>query len=921
MPEWTPEARQHLDQYLGRVAELCQRQGDDAEEVVANLREHVEAESVKDGGRLVTLDSLRTILARVGTPEQVTGSEPAGAAEPGKTDVARTVWDGLRTGRSYAFVLFVVVIPLAAILIEMAYHIFAEVWFDPIPTWAHVLILLTVPGSYAFGLFHLTRRLGERERRMTTLALLLNGFALAVSAVYLAVYLPVMPLAAIAIIAFGLGLLPLSPVLCTVGGALQCWRLFQRREFAGLGRGWAWRRWIAGAAVALVLLGALEGQVFLTDYALDAAISEDAEARARGVWLLRTVGGEADVLERCYGWGQRRGARFDPFGFDGPADRVNQHVDAYRQLYFRLTGRPYNSVPPPSNRPGSRSDYGWSSWRDQWTEEWMTDEEIGGEAVAARVRGVSLFASTLDVDIEHSDDTRGPGVACVEWTLEFKNATQRQREARTQIVLPRGGVASRLTLWIDGEEREAAFGTRLQVRKAYEEVAVVQRRDPALLTTAGVDRVLLQCFPIEPGKTMRVKVGVTAPLCVRAGKAWLRLPHFAERNFTIDGKFTHSLWAESAAKVGCAAPKVRMEAPGEAKHVVRGRLTERELLDPEQGSLALAAPEQPVAFEARLGTAAARMTWRPSEAKPPRAVCLVVDGSGSMAAVDIDWDAVCRALPASCKVGAVFAGQRAERWGETLVPVTPSVPRRLAEWISGQEFYGGCDPVPALEAAWDLVAGEREAVILWVHGPLPVRLSSPSGLLQRQRHRPSTPDGPDGVRILNLAVSPGPNRVIEDLGDPAEFEEVPMLGPAQRSLEQVAKTLRAEDGTRTYRLALGGAKLEPDTPVAGAASDQLVRLAVYDAVRRLYRQGAKEDLKKAARLAVSTRLVTPVSGAVVLETKEQYERHDLDPSTQAEPESVPGIPEPEEWALILVALAGFVYLLHRRRAQTVGGTQ
>jgi hypothetical protein len=63
------------------------------------------------------------------------------------------------------------------------------------------------------------------------------------------------------------------------------------------------------------------------------------------------------------------------------------------------------------------------------------------------------------------------------------------------VQLPPGGVVSRLTLWVNGEEREAAFAGRSQTRQAYQQV-VSRRRDPVLVTTAGRDRVLVQCFPV-----------------------------------------------------------------------------------------------------------------------------------------------------------------------------------------------------------------------------------------------------------------------------------------------------------------------------------------------------------------------------------------------------------------------------------------
>jgi hypothetical protein len=47
-------------------------------------------------------------------------------------------------------------------------------------------------------------------------------------------------------------------------------------------------------------------------------------------------------------------------------------------------------------------------------------------------------------------------------------------------------------------------------------------------------------------------------------------------------------------------------------------------------------------------------------------------------------------------------------------------------------------------------------------------------------------------------------------------------------------------------------------------------------------------------------LVTPVSGAVVLETKQQYQRAGLTPS---DPATVPTIPEPSTWLLVVAAFS------------------
>ncbi len=87
-----------------------------------------------------------------------------------------------------------------------------------------------------------------------------------------------------------------------------------------------------------------------------------------------------------------------------------------------------------------------------------------------------------------------------------------------------------------------------QVREAYQKVAVVQRRDPVLVTWAGIDRVLMQCFPVpRNGGRMKVRVGITIPLPRQTPEtAYLRLPCYAERNFGVDKLLKHAIWLESS---------------------------------------------------------------------------------------------------------------------------------------------------------------------------------------------------------------------------------------------------------------------------------------------------------------------------------------------------------------------------------------
>jgi hypothetical protein len=95
---------------------------------------------------------------------------------------------------------------------------------------------------------------------------------------------------------------------------------------------------------------------------------------------------------------------------------------------------------------------------------------------------------------------------------------------------------------------------------------------------------------------------------------------------------------------------------------------------------------------------------------------------------------------------------------------------------------------------------------------------------------------------------------------------------------------------------------------ASPASRHLVRLWARDAVHRLLDERKRDE---AVALASKWQLVTQVSGAVVLETKEQYDRHGL---VAVDPASAPGVvPEPETWALLMVGTAAVLWQAGRRR--------
>ncbi len=119
MAEWTPEAQDYLDGYLRQVSALGRGQGDDASDIVDDLREHITTEVEAESGSLVTLDALRKTMAAVGTPEQVLSTEfslfklSSGTQQP-----RAAVQDApqMRRGRSGCAIVAMILLAFAAIV-------------------------------------------------------------------------------------------------------------------------------------------------------------------------------------------------------------------------------------------------------------------------------------------------------------------------------------------------------------------------------------------------------------------------------------------------------------------------------------------------------------------------------------------------------------------------------------------------------------------------------------------------------------------------------------------------------------------------------------------------------------------------------------------------------------------------------------
>ena len=877
MITWNPAALDLFRRHCENRRDALLATGADPDEVFGDWQALIEthaaaAGETEIGANRVQRELIDLVAADGGLADP--DPDPAAPQPVGRRRAVRAAFGHFRTALLW---LFGVALPLGILALELLAGFCAETLFDPIPTGLHALLIALVPIANAWAL--LAARPQYDSERSFRIAGRLNGLALGISAYYALQFALVTPFAFVALIFFGAGLLPLAPLLAYLSTAA----LRSRLVHAGIRRPFLWpfagrnipvrpvTPWYKTALPAFVLLVLLSLPRLAVQIGIEPANDPDPAVRARAVRFLRACGSRDLLLRKCY----RRGEHIDLTSLlVQKLSGVWATTAEAQKAYYRVTGTPYDAVPPPRLK-GLRG-------QELIDSDWF-DPALGGDQVAARVRGLTLAQSRLDGRVDSAS-----GCAYLEWTLEFRNASKTEREARALIELPPGAVVSRVTLWIDGEPCEAAFGGRSQTRQAYQQVAVRQRRDPVLVTTAGPDRVLLQCFPVPVDGSMKTRIGITAPLLVPdAGKseAALRLPAFAEQNFGGAPQVQTAVWLESDCPVLDAGAGLHIENGG-AVPAVRGHIPAEASSPAVWLRVPLAQPHRPVlSRDERLpaDTVILQTLETPSSATAfPAALAIVVDGSARMAPyADQIAKEVFGRIPPGTAVHAILA-------------------RDLPEVVSGKppaagRFAGGCDNGAALVAAADWSAAHGYAPILWLHAAQPLESEELEALGQ-------IADFSRGkLEIHSHQFGPGANRIAEKLADLRLIRPIPVLG----GVADVVDSLHDKAG-RWRRESVSGAAVPADLPVG---STHVARLWAADEIARLSAPARIIGRAEAVELARTFQLVTSVSGAVVLETAAQYKAHDLTP---ADPATTPGI-VPEPATGLLLGAGGALLLALRRR--------
>lgn len=638
----------------------------------------------------------------------------------------------------------------------------------------------------------------------------------------------------------GYGLLVYAPLISTIV------LLFQHAALKRLTNGRARSRriyWLSltAAAVVFVLRPAILG------YHIRQAVTTTRDTeREKSLTLLRLFGAEYDLRVLAF----RRPPTYPSFLAGGTilGNEIFRHrwdsAENARKVYFLMTGTPFSKAATP---PAQRSIF---DRNDQ-----MQIEETGGERVGSTIAGLRLASSERQVRYRPESQT-----AETLWTMVFDNTTTEVQEARATLTLPEGMIVSDAWLWIEGQPRPAAFGGKAQVRAAYQEVAVVQRRDPLLVTCTDPRRVLIQCFPVLPKNRMQIRLQLTQTVFEGNFKA----ATLTNTNFEVPSALTHTVNVNGARWQGEKLPTAPLSLP---QGVVRKS----------------APPGKPIDVIVAIDTST--LVGESLEISP--------------------LTAALKTLPKGSRVKLVDT--RTAQGNET--PWTPA--EDLTEdFLRSLRFVGGVDAVPALMRLSQ--PQTRPTTLLWLHGPAPQEAVRPQALLDCRRQRPGSP------ALVGLLIEPGEDVVMDALATDRNTHTLEGKDWSAAVSRAVAASQALPHDTRYLPLggrepALGGMYLSPSADADGATD--WARLVAASRVLDAWYSGT--DGAQLAAAAARRRLITPLSGAVVLESAEQYKRHGLNPNEGkplAASMDVATAVAPEPSTLAFFATAGAFFFARRRRS-------
>lgn len=768
---------------------------------------------------------------------------------------------------------FGVILPVCAVAFETGFHFCARYFFDPFPSTNHIVLFSLIPLSNLMVWMTRRKNLSMHFAFMS----LASGMAMGVALMYALMFLPLTGPAMFSLAYLGFGLLGLTPLLSIpclwFSGKKVCHLAEEKKTYFE-----AHQVKHFGHIVVLVMVLAVELPSTLTRMNLGLAVHHETEAQ--GIEWLRKYGNEEVLLRACY---ERSGRATDILGSMYESGHPIKIEDA-RRVFYRVTGKPFNSVPIPASARSTIRNAGLASdpagLNAVVEDEFDLDADVAGEQVSGVVRGLSAHDSSIQVGLQPD-----ALFASMDWSFHFGNTSKYDREARGKIMLPPGAVVTRATLTVAGVEHDATIMVREAARAVYQEAVKQHKEDPLLVSVCGPDQILVQCFPVHPGGDLKVNLHIVAPMVLGEtnGDALVSLPAFVERNFQLD----------EASTIGGVNPKETAKPSGSQSFSIQGLdasklpLTEKakkeddglkQVLNDQLSKfqLVLAAKRNEkcteVAVEDRFlySEGLIRREIGRNITAMPETLTVLIDGSVSM---KDSMDALVKGLrkfPKDLNVQIIILADEPIRLMDKALSAGSAEFETALLSLSKYKPAGGQDNSDSLLELASENQRDNQKAILWIHGAQPICSGNSESLAAYLKMR-STP------LLYDLQVAPGPVELLASVRNCAGYRHVSRTGSIDQDLTSLASTWKKD-----YKVATSVIK-----EIDNGSGDSLAELPKFgiELSQLLAYERLIEDLQfppnqasyDVNELAKNYHLVTPISSAVVVDEIAELDRVSLPP--------------------------------------------
>ncbi|OQP58627.1 XrtN system VIT domain-containing protein [Niastella populi] len=456
-----------------------------------------------------------------------------------------------------------------------------------------------------------------------------------------------------------------------------------------------------------------------------------------------------------------------------------------------------------------------------------------------------------------------------------------QEEAIYTFHLPEGGVVTALSLWIEGKEAKSILTTKQKADSAYKQIVGAERRDPSVLHWQEGNTISVRVFPVLAGESRKFKVGITAPLTRKNGRMkyeniWFDGPSFSRAKEEIALQFQQT-------------PKDFI-SPAVFKPTGRMGFTRSGKYDP---SWDIELADQPLSNDAFCFDGK-RYNVRPYAKQFGPAVLQNVYLDVNKTWTKQEFTSICEVL----KHHKVFV------YTNAMVEVTGE--NRQAVFAELHKLQFSLFPVY-------LIGNANNSLLVSKSPAVSPNLKDLAGSDFLKEVKKSMRGGKK-LKLFNLGTTLSP--YLKTLKEYRAFQYE--HGSVDNLKILLNKQVFVKDGENEKQVVIDNAEIaivEDSCTVASAAPDHLMRLFAYNHIMQKMGTRFSDEVQETDELVADAQkayVVSPVSSMVVLETTKDYERFNIKDSQNslknASMKSKGAVPEPHEWALIILAGVVLLYI-------------